>query len=301
MARPLRIEFPGAIYHVTSRGDRRERIFVDDVDRRSLLAIIEQGMDRFDAQVLSYCLMGNHYHFVLHTRSANLSQLMRHVNGVYTQNFNRRHGLVGHLFQGRFKAILVDRDAYLLQVCRYVELNPVRAKMVVAPGDWPWSSYRAHVGQVPGPGQAEEASPAWLDSASLYGYLLGQPAETPAQVRQARRLYAQHVAEGHDSPLWERALNKQIYLGDDAFVARMHSLATQAAVASTQVPKAQRSAPRTLAYWLKECSTRHEALRCAYVISGISMTALAAELGLTVARVSQLVARAERELVEVNN
>jgi putative transposase len=294
MARPLRIEFPGAIYHVTSRGDRRERIFEDDADRRGLLAVIEQAMDRFDAQVLSYCLMGNHYHFVLHTRSANLSRLMRHVNGVYTQNFNRRHGLVGHLFQGRFKAILVDRDAYLLQVCRYVELNPVRAKMVVAPGDWPWSSYRAHVGQV------EESSPAWLDSAGLYGYFLGQPAETPAQVRQARRLYAQHVAEGHDSPLWERALNKQIYLGDDAFVARMHGLSTQAAAASKQVPKAQRSAPRTLAYWLKECSTRHEALRCAHVISGISMTALAAELGLTVARVSQLVARAERELVGLN-
>jgi putative transposase len=239
-------------------------------------------------------LMGNHFHFVVQTRSANLSRLMRHVNGVYTQNFNRRHGLVGHLFQGRFKAILVDRDAYLLEVCRYVELNPVRAKMVVAPGDWPWSSYRAHVGQ------AEETCPAWLDSAGLYGYLLGLPAETPAQLRQARRLYAQHVAAGHDSPLWDRALNKQIYLGDDAFVARMQSLSTQAAAASAQVPKAQRSAPRTLAYWLKECSTRHEALRCAYVISGISMTALAAELGLTVARVSQLVARAEREVVGVN-
>ncbi len=300
MARPLRIEFPGAIYHVTSRGDRRERIFEDDADRRGFLSVIEQGMDRFDAQVLSYCLMGNHYHLVLHTRSANLSRLMRHVNGVYTQNFNRRHGLVGHLFQGRFKAILVDRDAYLLQVCRYVELNPVRAQMVAAPGDWPWSSYRAHVGQALGQGAAEESSPAWLGSAALYGYLLGQSADTVAQVRQARRLYAQHVAQGHDKPLWERALNKQIYLGDDAFVARMHSLATRAAVASKQVPKAQRSAPRTLAYWLKECSTRHEALRCAVVISGISMTALAAELGLTVARVSQLVARAETEILGVN-
>ncbi len=140
MSRPLRIEFLGAIYHVTSRGDRRERIFEDDADRRALLAVIEQGMDRFDAQVLSYCLMGNHYHFVLHTRSANFSRLMRHVKGVYTQNFNRRHGLVGHLFQGRFKAILFERGVVLLQVCRYVVLNPLRTKMVAAPGDWPWSS-----------------------------------------------------------------------------------------------------------------------------------------------------------------
>src|SRR5437868_13841465 len=115
MSRPLRIEFPGTVYHVTSRGDRREPIFEDDVDREALLATVAHAMERFDAEVLAYCLMGNHYHFVLHTRQANLSVLMRHVNGVYTQSFNRRHGKVGHLFQGRFKAILVDRDAYLIQ------------------------------------------------------------------------------------------------------------------------------------------------------------------------------------------
>jgi len=115
------------VYHVTSRGDRRESIFADDQDRVALLAVVEQGLERFDAQMLAYCLMGNHYHFVLHTRSANLSLLMRHINGVCSQRYNRRHGLVGHLLQGRFKAILVDRDAYLLEVCRNVELNPVRA------------------------------------------------------------------------------------------------------------------------------------------------------------------------------
>ena len=123
MARPLRIEFPGAVYHVTSRGDRREPIFADDSDRVALLEVVAQAMARFDAQVLAYCLMGNHYHFVLHTRQPNLSRLMRQMNGVYTQRFNRRHQKVGHLLQGRFKAILVDRDAYLLDVCRYVEMN----------------------------------------------------------------------------------------------------------------------------------------------------------------------------------
>ena len=120
MSRPLRIEFPGASYHVTSRGDRREPIFEDDTDRAALLGVVEEGMRRYDAQMLAYCLMGNHYHFVLHTRQANLSRLMRHLNGVYTQAYNHRHRKVGHLFQGRFKAILVDRDAYLLEVCRYV-------------------------------------------------------------------------------------------------------------------------------------------------------------------------------------
>ena len=136
MARPLRIEFPGAVYHVTARGDRREPIFVDDDDRHGLLEVAAQALSRFDAESLAYCLMGNHYHFVLHTRQGNLSLLMRHINGVYTQTFNRRHNKVGHLFQGRFKAILVDRDAYLLEVCRYVDLNPVRARMVKKPEAW---------------------------------------------------------------------------------------------------------------------------------------------------------------------
>ena len=144
MARPLRLEFEGAIYHVTARGDHREPIFQDDSDRNMLLAIVEQAMERFDAVVFAYCLMENHYHFVLRTHQPNLSRLMRHINGIYTQAYNRRHAQVGHLFQGRFKAVLVDKDAYFLEVCRYVDLNPVRASRVTQPGDWAWSSYRAH-------------------------------------------------------------------------------------------------------------------------------------------------------------
>ncbi len=150
MARPLRIEFAGGVYHVTSRGDRREPIFADDQDRACLIAILAHGLQRFDASALAYCLTGNHYHFVLQTRQRNLSRLMRHVNGVYSQAFNRRHGLVGHVFQGRFTAILVDRDAYLLEVCRYTDLNPVRARTLASAGRWPWSSYRAHAGLIGG-------------------------------------------------------------------------------------------------------------------------------------------------------
>jgi REP element-mobilizing transposase RayT len=129
-----------------ARGARREPIFVDDDDRRALLAVVARTMQRFDAEVLAFCLMGDHYHFVLHTRQANLSRLMRQLNGVYTQAFNRRHAKVGHLFQGRFKAVLVDRDAYPLDLCRYVDLNPVRAAIVGELDAWPWSSYLAHVG-----------------------------------------------------------------------------------------------------------------------------------------------------------
>ena len=285
MSRPLRIEFPGALYHVTSRGDRREDIFFDDTDRAALLDVMAQGMARFDAQVLAYCLMGNHYHLVLHTRRANLSALMRHVNGVSTQAFNRRHGKVGHLYQGRFKAILVDREAYLLEVCRYVELNPVRAGMVTAPQDWAWSSYRAHVGLAP-------LAP-WLDTLGLLGYLLGRDAEKPADHRVAARRYAALVTEGHGVDLWAKGLNRQIYLGGDEFVTRMQNQADALAKRNRSVPKAQRVAPKTLAHWLRVSGSREQALHCAHVESGITMTALAAELGLTVARVSQLIAREE--------
>ncbi|MDH3461569.1 MAG: transposase [Burkholderiaceae bacterium] len=287
MSRPLRIEFPGAVYHVTSRGDRRESIFECDADRHVLLAVVAQGLERFGAQMLAYCLMGNHYHFVLHTRKANLSLLMRHINGVYTQAFNRSHAKVGHLFQGRFKAILVDRDAYLVEVCRYVELNPVRARIVNSPSAWAWSSYRAHV--------MEAASPVWLDTEGMHGYLLGRPANGSADSKRAARLYAKLVEAGRDVRLWEQSLNRQIYLGDDDFVMRMQSLAAQDGAISKNVPKPQRSMPKDLAHWLRVCESREEALRRAHVESGISMTALASELGVTVARVSQLIARAEKQ------
>jgi REP element-mobilizing transposase RayT/AraC-like DNA-binding protein len=289
MARPLRIEFPGAVYHVTSRGDRREPIFVDDEDRRSMLAVVEQAMARFDAQVLAYCLMGNHYHLVLNTRQANLSRLMRHLNGVTTQNFNRRHGKVGHLFQGRFKAILVDRESYLLEVCRYVELNPVRAGIVDEPGAWPWSSFRAHVGQ---------ADPApWLDTSGVHGFLLGRDVHTAAERRQAGASYAEWVSAGRDVPLWDRALRQQIYLGDERFVERMQALAVPPGPASArsarEVPMAQRRRLMTLPQWLAEGPTREQALWHAHVQGGLTMTAMAHELGLSVSRVSRLIAKAE--------
>ena len=285
MARPLRIEFPGAVYHVTSRGDRREDIFTDDEDRHGLLEVVAQALSRFDAEALAYCLMSNHYHFVLHTRQANLSLLMRHINGVYTQAFNRRHDKVGHLFQGRFKAILVDRDAYLLEVCRYVDLNPVRARMVRKPGAWAWSSYRAHVGQM--------AAPDWLDTQGLHGYLLGRPVRTAADRRRAANRYARLVASVPDASLWDCALRQQIYLGDEAFVERMQALAEPRNSTDDDIPKIQRRKSRTLAQWMESCENREEALYNAYTQSAMTMSAIARELGLSISRVSRLIARAE--------
>jgi REP element-mobilizing transposase RayT len=146
MARPLRIEFPGAFYHVTSRGDRREAIYEDDEDRSAFLGVLAAVVADFEWQCLAYCLMTNHYHLFVQTVHGNLSKGMRQLNGVFTQWSNRRHGRGGHLFQGRYKGILVDSDSYFREVSRYVVLNPVRAGMVADPADWPWSSYRATAG-----------------------------------------------------------------------------------------------------------------------------------------------------------
>ena len=288
MSRPLRIEFPGAVYHVTSRGDRREPIYRDDADRTTHLEVIAQAMDQFEAQVLAYCQMGNHYHLVLHTRQANLSRLMRHVNGVYTQAFNRRHALAGHLFQGRFKAILVDKDAYLLALCRYVERNPVAAGIAAAADDWRWSSYRAHVLAV--------ATPPWLDSDGLHGYLLRRPVAGERDRKPAAQRYAALVADadGTDVPIWQTGLRQQVFLGDEAFVARMQALASPARRAAVDVPKAQRKSPCTWQDCLKRVPERADALRMAYCQCGITMTELAKELGLSVSRISRLIAAAGR-------
>lgn len=288
MSRPLRIEFPGAIYHVTSRGDRREPIYRDEADRQAQLDLVAQAMDRFDAQVLAYCQMGNHCHFVLHTRAANLSRLMRHVNGVYTQAFNRRHGLVGHLFQGRFKAILVDRDAHLLALCRYVERNPVAAGLVLHPADWRWSSCRAHLGI--------DATPGWLDSDGLHGYLLGRAVASARDRRNACRRYAELVAAGQasDGSFWAARLRRQVYLGDDDFVERMQANVRPDLSERRDIPKAQRLRPTSWPQWLLRCEgERNPALWRAYREGGMTMTALAQQAGLSVSHVSRLIAAQE--------
>lgn len=210
MTRPLRLEFEGAYYHVAPRGDRREPILDDDEDRREWLAVLAEGLDRFQATAYAYCLMGNLCHVVMQTNRANLSRRMRHVNGVYTLRYNRRHGKVGHLFQGRFKAVLVDQESYFLEVCRYVDLNPVRARTVQRPDNWPWSSYRAYTG--------ESVPPPRLDSRALHKRLAPQ---APLQDGPGR--CAEFVAQGKGDRLWDGALQGQIYLGDDKFVKRMQA------------------------------------------------------------------------------
>ena len=158
MARPLRLEYPGAVWHVTSRGNERLAIFRDDEDRTQFLEVLGRGVAMFRWKLHAFVLMGNHYHLLVETPEPNVSRGMRQLNGIYTQRFNRRHGRSGHLFQGRFKGILVERDSHLLELARYVVLNPVRAGPVRAAKDWPWSSYEATAGI--------GREPEWLETAA---------------------------------------------------------------------------------------------------------------------------------------
>ena len=286
MGRPLRIEFPGAVYHVTSRGNRQEPIFRDAADRRRLLDIVDQAMERLDAEMLAFCLMGNHYHFVLRTRQPNLSRLMRHINGEYTRTFNRRHAVCGHVFQGRFHAILVDRDAYLLEVCRYVELNPVRAGLASSVDNWPWCSYHAHVGS--------ERGPKWLATTTLHGHLLGHDAVTTDDRRRAEHLYAVTVAAGRGVDLWGHHLRREIFLGDENFAAASRTRATEQRLRSSEIAKTQRSCHTSLARWSTPDRTRDEAFKLAYSEGGMTMSEIARQAAMSVSAISRIIASVEK-------
>ncbi len=224
MTRPLRLEFPGAIYHVTARGNARSAIYFDDEDRNTFLTALAECVARFGWLCHAYCLMGNHYHLLIETPDANLSAGMRQLNGIYTQRFNRRHGRVGHVFQGHFKAILVERDSYLLELCRYVVLNPVRAKMVREAAQYGWSSCLATIGVIP--------VPQWLQT----DWVLSQFGKSRAV---ARRKFMEFVAEGADmaSPWGE--LKGQVLLGTEQFVSGLQPLLAGKSEIK-EFPKAQR-------------------------------------------------------------
>ncbi|MCF6336502.1 MAG: transposase [Gammaproteobacteria bacterium] len=274
MARPLRIEFSGALYHVTSRGDRREAIFEDDEDRQIFLYTLAEVVERFNWLCHAYCLMTNHYHLLVETPDGNLSKGMRHLNGVYTQATNRRHSRSGHLFQGRFKGIIVDKDSYLLELTRYVVLNPVRAGIVRQPGKWPWSSYCAMTGKTP--------TPSWLATDGILAQFAKR--RTTAQKR-----YSEFVAEGiKKESIWSE-LQQQIYLGDEKFIKRVQRKANVQGDESS-VPRAQRRAPApTLEKIAAKHRDRNKAISVAYATGAYSYREIAEYYGLHLATVGRIV------------
>ena len=279
MARPLRLEFHGALYHVTSRGDGREAIYLDDEDREIGLRVLAEVVKRFNWMVHAYCLMGNHYHLLVETPDGNLSQGMRQFNGIYTQRFNRRHGRIGHVFQGRYKAIIVQKDNYLLELARYIVLNPVRAAMVRSAKDWPWSSYRATAGLTKA---AQWLQTDWILSA--FG----------ARKGQAMERYRAFVADGKNQPSPWQQLRNQIYLGEESFVDKLQTRMEQGKDLS-EIPMAQRRKPaKALAYYEQKHRERDEAIVQAYQSGGYSLKAIGEHFGLHYSRVSRIVAVAEK-------
>ncbi len=273
MSRPLRIEFAGALYHVTSRGDGREVIFLGDEDRHGFLDVLSEIVRDFNWAVHAYCLMDNHYHLLIETPESNLSKGMRQLNGVYTQRFNRRHGRVGHVFQGRYKAIMVQKESYLLELARYIVLNPVRARLVRTPDQWPWSSYRATAGLC--------TPSSWL----TVDWLLLAFSEHRSE---AVRHYMDFVADGQNQPSpWEE-LKNQIFLGSDEFVAGLQR-SLNVDVSHREIPAAQRRLPPKPLAEIAEAHARDEAIFEAYASGGYGLKQIGDYFGLHYSRVSRIV------------
>lgn len=278
MARPLRIEYPGALYHVTARGNARQRIYADAQDFRAFLELLGKLSERYHWLCHAYCLMSNHYHLLLETPDGNLSVGMRQLNGIYTQTFNRRHRKVGHLFQGRYYAIVVDKDRYWLEVARYIVLNPIRARMVKAVQAYPWSSYRATAGT--------GAGPAWLQVEALLG-------QFHRQRRTAQQRYRQFVREGQGVAKPWTQLRGQVFLGDADFVrrVRMHRPGKDL----KEIPRRQRYAgrPDLKALFVKAdtlTKTQRDGLiRRAHQEHGYTLSAIGKALDLHYTTVSKVV------------
>ena len=274
MSRPLRLEFSGALYHVTSRGNERKVIYLEDSDFEIFLNLLNTVCSRYNWVIHAYCLMSNHYHLLVETPDANLSKGMRQLNGVYTQSINRKYNRVGHLLQGRYKAILVDKDAYLLELCRYIVLNPVRVRMVDTPDEWQWSSWHCMVGK--------QASPNWLATDALLTYFDKKYSVAIAE-------YIHFVEEGVNKTIWDD-LQHQIYLGDAAFVEKHQLLKELLEGDVSEIPFKQRSlSPLTLKSYQEGSNSRNEAIIRAYQSGGYTMKEIGAYFKVHYSLVSRII------------
>lgn len=277
MARPLRIEFAGGFYHVTSRGNQRSAIFLEDNDRFEWISILSDVADRFRWQVYAYCQMGNHYHLLVRTPEANLSRCMRHLNGVYTQRFNRHHHRCGHLLQGRYHAVIVDDQSYLLEVIRYVLLNPVRAGLVHGACEWKWSSFRSTVG--------ESTPPPWLAVAQVMRQFSADPA-------RATRAFRRFVDAGLSTPSPWADLRQEIYLGDEAFVERSQARLQEHQRQDSEIPRPQRiKKPSSLDEIFVNAGDVPSGVLAAYRSGQFTMRQIADHLDVHYSTISRLIAR----------
>jgi len=282
MARPLRVEYEGAVYHVTSRGNGRADIYINDEDRHAFLEVLADVVERFNWICHAYCLMSNHFHLLIETPDANLSRGMRHLNGVYTQGFNRHHERVGHVLQGRFKSVLVEKENHLLKLARYVVLNPVRANMVRSARDWKWSSYRATAGQ-------QEPLPLLTTD-----WILLQFSDDR---QRATDLYRKFVTQGRGVEVWDE-LRGGVLMGSDGFVEEMAPLLRDSAL-QKEIPRHERLVSRPsldelFAKWETK-AIRNERIYKATRIHEYTLSELQDYLGLHYSTISRIASRVEVE------
>jgi REP element-mobilizing transposase RayT len=280
MARPIRLEFPDAIYHVTTRGNGGEDIFVDDQDRQEFLTVLGEVVSRTGWIVYAYVLMDNHYHMLIETPNGNLSRGMRQLNGVYTQRFNSRHGCGGRVFQGRFKAILVERNGFLLELCRYIVLNPLRLRAVKMISRYKWSSYRATAGEV--------RAPAWLNT----GWMLDHFGRSSSV---AQRKYAEYIEAGAGLPSPMSRVKSQILLGSTAFVKKMKQRLLSKVDINQGRKKIKRPGLKAMfpVNVRKEKPLRNEAIRRAYQEYAYTMAEIADAAHIHFSTVSKVIKTGE--------
>lgn len=278
MTRPLRLEFPGALYHVTSRGNRGNPIYHRDADRRLWLEVLAQVCERHHFVIHGFCQMTNHYHLLVETVEGNLSCGMRQLNGLYAQHISRRHELVGHLFQGRYKAMLVQEQRYLLEVCRYIVLNPIRANMVSSLEEWPWSSHHYLV--------RARHHPDWFARDRLLSHF----GDTPAAAIPAYQAFIL-AGIGRASPF--AAARHRILLGDDDFVST-HRQAHRAEAFVEASKTERRSVALSLDEYRARYPARDEAMARAYASTAFTMPQIARGFGVSTKTVSRAVAAFEK-------
>jgi len=278
MARPLRIEFAGALYHITARGNERRDIFFEEADRAMFLDILGNVCKRFNWLCHAYCQMTNHYHLLIETPEGNLSKGMRQLNGVYTQYINRSHNRVGHLFQGRFKGIMVEKESYLLELARYIVLNPVRAGMVGNAGEWPWSSYSGTVGIAKKP---EFLTSDWL--LSTFG------GDRASACREFRHFVVSGI--GGESPWID--LKNQIYLGKEEFIKEMQRHIPKDQRLQDIPKKQKRPLAKALGFYTDRYVEKEKAMVEAYRSGAYSMREIGDFFGVSRMTVSRAVKKGE--------
>lgn len=276
MARPLRIEYPGALYHVIARGNASQDIYLDDQDRRAYLENLEHCIELYNLICHAYCLMDNHYHLLLETPDGNLSQAMRDINGNYTQGFNFRHQRVGHVLQGRYKAYVIEKELYLLEVVRYIINNPVEAGIVDHPRQWKWSSYHATAGV--------EKSPTWLRSDFILNLF-------SKEKKEAQIFYRKFIKESMSRESPYRELKEGILLGSPQFVDDIWGRFHQAEEIK-EVKKSERMIGRPslddLFGEVTDKQERKRTIKMARIRAAYSVTEIANHLGIHRTTVSRI-------------